>query len=193
MDKNQLKQRIVGAIVLVALGVIFIPMILDRDDGGISGSNIPDVPSRLEKLAEREIPRLPPPPKKPEEVRQIIDNKTVTLEVEKKAARRARSETKAEQKIAAKPAQSATKATQKKGRAWVVQVASFAQREKAMALRDKLRKAKFITFVESVSTKKNVLFRVRVGPVVRKSDAEQIQKKIARSFKFKDALVMVHP
>ncbi|MBL1277555.1 MAG: SPOR domain-containing protein [Ectothiorhodospiraceae bacterium] len=43
----QLKQRLVGAIVLVALAVIFIPMLLPGSGsitGGISGSNIPAEP-----------------------------------------------------------------------------------------------------------------------------------------------------
>ena len=78
-------------------------------------------------------------------------------------------------------------------RAWVVQVASFTDRDKALALRDRLRKAKYPTFVESIAVKNTKLFRVRVGPVVRRENADQWQKKIARDFKLKDALVMAHP
>jgi cell division septation protein DedD len=72
-------------------------------------------------------------------------------------------------------------------------VASFTDRDKALALRDRLRKAKYPTFVESVAVKNSKLFRVRVGPVVRREHAEEWQKKIARDFKLKDALVMAHP
>lgn len=54
----QLKQRLVGAIVLVALAVIFIPMLLPGSGsitGGISGSNIPPEPDY------RFAPTLPAP------------------------------------------------------------------------------------------------------------------------------------
>jgi len=50
--KVNIKQRIVGAIVLVSLGIIIIPMLLDggKDQKqGISNSNIPVLPSHLEK------------------------------------------------------------------------------------------------------------------------------------------------
>jgi DedD protein len=50
--KVNIKQRIVGAIVLVSLGVIVIPMLLDGgkdQQQGISNSNIPILPSHLDK------------------------------------------------------------------------------------------------------------------------------------------------
>ena len=45
MEEGRLKQRLVGAIVLVALGVIFIPMLLSggRDmEMPVFGSNVPE-------------------------------------------------------------------------------------------------------------------------------------------------------
>jgi len=191
VDRTQLKQRIVGAIVLVALAVIFIPIILDRGDGGISGSNIPDVPKDLAKLAKRPLPDTPSVPTTPETIRQIVDENTKKPPLPPPP-------TTSEQ--AKPPAQTVTepKAQDKQGaqtlaRAWVVQVASFYERDKALALRERLRKAEYITFVESLSNKQGVLYRVRVGPVVRREEAVNLQKKIIKQFKLKDALVLAHP
>jgi len=190
VDKTQLKQRIVGAIVLVALGVIFIPIILERDGEGISGSNIPDKPKELAKLTERELPPRPSVPEKPQTTRTLVDEHTPAVQPEKMQ------EAKPESTDQAKPETEITKVsetTDKKARAWVVQVASFSERKKALSLRDKLRKANYATFVEAINTKQDVLYRVRVGPVVKRSEAEIMQKKIIKQFNLKDALVMSHP
>lgn len=65
MDK-QLKQRVVGAAVLVMLGVIFIPLFLDQGDLNTDVDDVADVPampeddfsSRVIPLDETEIERL---------------------------------------------------------------------------------------------------------------------------------------
>ena len=189
MNRTQLKQRIVGAIVLVALGVIFIPMVLQRDDAvNISDSNIPEMPRELKKIAEREMPEITVPPAPPQTTRQLADEHTPdiraggTKQPEQQQAPEANSVQQDDKQQATQPA-----------RAWVVQVASFSERKKALALRDRLRKAGYTAFVESLSTKGSVLYRVRVGPVVKRSEAEDLQKKIISKFKLKDALVMAHP
>lgn len=58
---DQLKQRLLGATIVVALAVIFIPMLFDEkgpDGGGITATNIPPLPS---EAREREItlPAMP--------------------------------------------------------------------------------------------------------------------------------------
>lgn len=63
MDRR-LKQRLIGALVLVSLGVIFIPMILDGPGNGpvIEGTNIPQRP---EGGFASGVPPLPPEPAPP--------------------------------------------------------------------------------------------------------------------------------
>ena len=68
MDIN-LKQRLVGAVVLVSLAVIFIPMILDGRDPSvnyITKSNIPPKPER--DFVSRVIPLQPSPVPQPDPV-----------------------------------------------------------------------------------------------------------------------------
>jgi DedD protein len=190
VDRTQLKQRIVGAIVLVALGVIFIPIILEREEPGISGSNIPVMPKQLEQLSERELPPPPEQPEKPATTRQLVDEQTPADKADKTPTVASKEPS---QSTPEKVTATSDKTSKTPARAWVVQVASFSDRNKALALRDRLRKSKYIAFVESLSTTNSTLYRVRVGPVVKRSEAEVLQKKIIKEFKLKDALVMAHP
>ena len=197
MDRLQLKQRIVGAIVLVALGVIFIPMVLNHDDStsGISGSNIPEKPRELEQLATQTVPALPPTPAQPTETRQLVDKDTPPLP---KATEQLAQETATSAKSEITPRAPTTETTTKpsepaKTRGWVVQIASFTDRKKALQLRDRLRKAKYTSFVESVTGKRGTLYRVRVGPVIKREEADSLQAKIAKQLKLKGALVMAYP
>lgn len=201
MDRTQFKQRIVGAVVLVALGVIFIPMILDQeiDDSPISGTNIPIKPEKLQELSEQKPPAIPDGPIVDRNKPRLVDEHTPPVEQTdsvspdtKQTAKPAKVEP-----ATTKPTESkTTSVTDKPGsvtRAWVVQVASFSERNKALKLRDRLRKANYKAFVESLSTSKGTRYRVRVGPVVQRKKADSLKIRIAKEFKIKDALVMSHP
>lgn len=196
MDRGHLKQRIVGAIVLVALGVIFIPMILNRDDNnsGISGSNIPEKPQELQQLAKQTLPPPPPAPVPPAETRQLVDKDTPALPkateplpLENTTSAQPQAVPEAGKEKTPSPTESL------KTRGWVVQVASFTDRNKALQLRDRLRKAKFNSFVESITGKHGTLYRVRVGPVIKREEADRLQAKLAKQLKLKGTLVMAHP
>lgn len=203
MDRVQLKQRIVGAIVLVALGVIFIPMILNREDNvsGISGTNIPEKPPELAQLAKQSPPALPSPPPQPAETRQLVDENTPKLPEATEPAKLSEpvkpTETTAPAVKPAPPVAPDTKkpepAQQDTARGWVVQVASLTERTKALQLRNRLRQAKYTCYVESVTSKQGTLYRVRVGPVIKREEAEALQAQIAKQLKLKDTLVMAHP
>jgi len=197
VDKAQLKQRIVGAIVLVALGVIFIPMVLNRDDSntGITGSNIPLQPRELEQLAKQTPPAPPPAPVVPAETHQLVDKDTpplpqATPSLEQENSTPTKSESPAPDTSKDKPVMPDQTV---KTRGWVVQVASFTDRNKALHLRDTLRKAKFNCFVESVTGKRGTLYRVRVGPVIKRQEADHIQARLTKQLKLKGTLVMAYP
>lgn len=195
MNREQLKQRIVGAIVLVALGVIFIPMILNRDmpNSGISGSNIPAKPKPLAELSQQQMPAQPVVPAQPAETRTLVDKDTPPLP---KAS--PESTEPAAPKQAATPTQKPTVPSSKASKpatthGWVVQLASFTKRKTALRLRDRVRKAGFTCYVEAISGKRGTLYRVRVGPVIKHQEAERLQKKVSRQFRLKGTLIMSHP
>jgi DedD protein len=197
VDRAQFKQRIVGAIVLVALGVIFIPIILNQEteESPIRGTNIPVKPATLQELADQQPPAIPAEPVIDTNRPRLVDEHTPPVEQTDASSDRQDTtgikDTPSKKSTPAPTPVETPKTT--KQRAWVVQVASFSERSKALKLRDRLRKSGYTAFVESVSMSKGTLYRVRVGPVVKREKADSLRKKIIKEFKIKDALVMSHP
>ena len=75
---------------------------------------------------------------------------------------------------------------------WVVQVASVQNKDNALALKDRLRSLGFDSFVEQVKTSKGLLFRVRVGPELQRSNAEQLRADLAEKSALK-GIVLQYP
>lgn len=194
----QVKQRIIGAIVLVSLGVIFIPMLLNSerslDDGmPVFGSNIPDKPHYItdkEQIAPVAGSNAMIIKSQPDFDARVIDEHTPKTK-KKVVASFAKIDSKNKETTSKKKTVSNTQ-TKKTAKAWAIQVGSFTERKNAFSLRNKLRSKKFTAFVESVETKKGQVFRVRVGPEIKRAEAEKIQKKLLAELKIK-GLVIAHP
>lgn len=74
---NVVKQRVIGAVVLVALAVIFVPMLLDDSEEGLGpvGGNLPDQPEQI--VRDRIEPlTLPEPPAETEPAEVVLDQPT---------------------------------------------------------------------------------------------------------------------
>lgn len=65
------------------------------------------------------------------------------------------------------------------GVGFALQVGAFGKETDANALRDKLRDNGFSAFVEPVNTDSGRLFRVRVGPVSTRAEADQLKAQVA--------------
>lgn len=74
----------------------------------------------------------------------------------------------------------------------MVQVGSFGNRANALALQKKLRKHQFPAFVEFVKNKDGSVYRVRVGPEVKRAKAEKVMQAIHKKLEIK-GVVMSHP
>lgn len=214
-----IKQRIIGAIVLVSLGVIFIPMLLNSerslDDGmPVFGSNIPDKPeynSKKPKVSQpsstaaviiksqadfdsriiinEKSPKASTDSKKFPATSPAKVDKNKSASKKTGTAKQSATKTSVNNKIiTAKTITSANKTV----KAWAVQVGSFSDRKNAFSLRNKLRRKKFTAFVESVKTSKGNVYRVRVGPEIRRVQAEKTRKKLMSQLKLK-GLVIAHP
>lgn len=191
MDNQLLKRRLAGAIVLVALGVIFIPMILTggRDEMPLFGSNIPDKPRAIERLKSLEIPK-PQVVAKSEEIRIPVDEHIPAANIERKKSTSPLKKKSGKQKDTARQPKADKKASSPK--AWVVQVGSFGNRANALALQKKLRKHKFPAFVEFVKNRNGSVYRVRVGPEAKRAKAEKVMHAILKKLEIK-GVVMSHP
>ncbi len=194
MNQNPLKQRLVGAIVLVALGIIFIPLFLsgERDDGApLFGSGEPARPD-ISAIEKQVLDHAVPEPAPPAEVRTLVDEHTSkqALTPKPNPPVKPKPSTDAESEKQSAPAKAPAASTPAK--AWAVQIGSFAEKNNALKLRDKVRGKGFRVFVESVTTSKGRVFRVRVGPEVERAKAEKLQTQLVKKAKLK-GMVVAHP
>lgn len=179
---EHVKQRLVGAVVLVSLAVIFIPMLLDRGEKGgmpLFGSNIPEKPAY--QFAPLDIPLEP--------VKPIEADKPLLVEKPEPAPPRAKpapEKAKVEEKpLVVKAAPEAEKKPAQDSTAWVVQLGSFSNSANALNLRDKLRAKGFTAFVEKLESDGSTAYRVRVGPELKREIADALRDKLQNQMKLK--------
>lgn len=216
MDKA-LKQRMVGAVVLIALGVIFIPMLLDtssEEEGTRSVElDIPAAPdrdyrSRLLPLDERDArpagesvgqvaretedspAESEPSPRAEAEPSESATTGSVTEETPSgEAPDGGEPEQEPEpEPVEAEPRPAEEPASQPLGN-WFVQVGSFGQEANATDLRDRLRSAGYTAFVETSTVEGQTKHRVKVGPEMERSSAEQQRDRIQAEFDLKGIVV----
>ncbi len=207
-----LKQRLVGAIVLVALGVIFIPMLLE----GPNKDLVPEMEPLPELTGERsriELGSFPDAGDVPVEADIAVlqaDSQIATpaaedlpVQPEETAVEEiAATEQKVEPlpippKPVAKPEQPDPEPAKSEPAKpepakpagplgnWVVQMGSFSNEQNALRLRDKLRKAGFVTQVEKVRVDAKFHYRVRVGPYLERAEADLDQVKLEKQLNLK--------
>lgn len=195
--ERSLKERLVGAAVLVILAVIFIPMLFDdtqETEPVITATNIPPKPddmssppegdfsSRIIPLEQGEANTVIPKPEEKTADKPIAENKPAT---DITAA--------TEEQVPSKTAVIDEEPPTNVGlSAWVVQLGSFTSEENAQVLNQKLRKAGYSAFVEPLKQKTNVVYRVRVGPELKRSDAESIRDELKKTMKL-DGIVAQYP
>lgn len=218
-QQSRLKQRLVGAIVLVALGVIFIPMLLDgeREEGFIvNGSSIPAKPAEIENIRQLEFATDDSVEasdmhrdghrtgENAAAIRIPIDERSAPLSTAVKAPAPADNKKTGKAKVDKEASRQIEQplspgAGKKKTlsavpaiHAWAVQVGSFKQKSNALKLRDKLRKQKYKAFIEGLQSDTQLIYRVRLGPYVSRANAEQVRDSLQARQKMK-GLVVRHP
>ncbi len=184
----RLRQRLWGAAVLMALLVIFLPLLLD-------GSGSESQYRRVERL-RAEPPRIldadgvPEPsliaPSKPA---QIIPEERAEHEPTNNGA--AVAQTPPAVVPQARPAPTTANENTDQIQAWVVQAGSFGDEQNALAVRDKLRRAGFPSFVTPTEAA-TPLYRVRVGPMINLQQAETSRDKVIRLLD-REAIVVSYP
>jgi len=193
---SALKQRLLGAAVLIALAIIFVPMFLSNTpqqaDNTTLNLDIPKTPER--KFETRTLPVVdtaatPAPAAAPGPVSDA--NKVVTVDTKAPPQVDAHPENTpvpalkppvAETKpapVAAAPA-AAEPATTSEGR-FAVNLGIYADRGHADALVAKLKKAGFAAYDEATDYQGKPALRVRVGPFASRAAAEGARLKIKQS------------
>jgi DedD protein len=206
------KQRMVGALVLVALAVIFLPMLFSRQDeqrqvvvDAPAAPHAPAMPQvQVEPVVVPEPQALPQEPVPSDD--EIAQQEAPTAPIAPAApvvpapvakpvapAPVAKATTPPAQPIAAAPTKPDT--TQSRIDAnglsvsWSVQVASLTSRENAESLQKELRSQGYNAYIRS-SDGKN---RVFVGPLIERAEADRLRDLLDRQKKLKGFVVRFQP
>ncbi len=178
--EERTRYRVSGTIFLVALAVICLPMLFDG--AGVEPPSIPVMPEAREQTID-----LTP-------YDEVVPDTDVVASVSELAAEvdahgfATDTRTRFGEPVLAVPDESTT--------LWAVQAASFAEFDNATGLRTRLRDDGYEAFISTLRTDTNaatstpsLLYRVAVGPLLARSDAQRIRDEIARHFEL-DAQIM---
>jgi DedD protein len=192
-----LKQRLVGALILVALGVVFWPIIfVEPGDAALE---------ELRRIPARPVVDTAPisaPDKKglresmPLESRKEVQRQQEAIDSAQKAFPSVAQA--AGEKPAVKTIQPKTSKSTKRTRteapikpaidsegvpiAWILQVASVSQAEKAEELRKRLLTLGYKAYVKKIQRSGDSLLRVYVGPKFERAKLDKMKAEIDREF-----------
>jgi DedD protein len=197
--RRRARHRLIGASVLVVLGVVGFPLLFDTQPRPVSVDIAVDIPDRATAVPlvdtskqkplsaaagldakEEVVPEAKPEVKaesKPEPKAQAKPDVAVAAV----AAVMPKAETKVDVKTESKPdVKPSAKPTDTKdtGARFVVQAGTFSDDGKLRETRSKLEKAGIATYTQVIEGKEGRRVRVRVGPFTKRDDAEKMANKI---------------
>lgn len=191
---RRLKQRIVGAAVLLALVVVFLPMLFQRGDE--------------QRPVRVEAPPMPPTPQavvapvepvvvpEPQAEAAVVDGVAGVVPPSQPIVPSGPIAPPAEA-VAEQPARTLEPAEQVRSRldadglpvSWAVQLASLSNRARAEELQKKLRGQGFTAYIRSAEG----MSRVFVGPLIERAEADRVSAQIARQYKLSPIVVRFQP
>jgi len=165
-----IKQRLIGALVLVALMVIFLPMLFSNGDLE-PAEVLVDIPKKppiptfeisepVKPSEQRQAEKAQPKPKPQQTLQELVDKE---VDVNKLPV------------------------------SWALQVASFKERDNAEKLRDKLRKAGYKAYIKYRLDVEPKMIRVLIGPVLERTEIDKIKAAIVRHHKLEGVVVRYLP
>jgi DedD protein len=183
-DVNTLKRRgrrrLVGAIALVLLAVILLPMVFDSEPRQASVPVDVRIPSEDTKFAPK-LPPTPAPeapaaaPSAPTPEKPVQGASTHSATPPHKTTASARNKETPPSPSAAERARAEAALA---GIEYVVPVAALADSERVKELTSRLAAAKLPYYTERIATDKGKVTRVRAGPFVSREAAEKAHEKL---------------
>ncbi|KEX95102.1 cell division protein [Pseudomonas putida] len=211
------KQRMVGALVLVALAVIFLPMLFSRQDEQrqveVQAPAAPQAPAMPqvqvesvvvpepqalpqepvpsdEEIAQQEAPVAPVAPVAPAPAAKPVTPPPAPAPVPALAAKPA---TPPSQPISAAPGKPDISQSRVDANglsvSWSVQLASLANRESAEKLQKNLRSQGYNAYIRTADGKN----RVFVGPLIERAEADRLRDLLNRQQNLKGFVVRFQP
>ena len=169
--EERLKQRLVGAMVLVALAVIFVPMLLDVTPD----PEPPDVEAHLPEDDEAGFRSGIVPLDEP--ATPILDE---AARMGEEPAAGERGEAGEGAAVAAVPPPVGAAEGGDAPPVWAVQLGSFSRRENAFVLQNRLLVEGHAAFTESARGEEGEITRVLVGPEAEPERAQSVARTLAR-------------
>lgn len=213
MDQN-LKQRLVGAVVLISLAVLFLPLVFDGQQERI---DIDDYAIPEKPVITIESPDLQPIEHQAKEVIEAIAEveaakaeqdqlgntmavvESVELPEPTAQAKEVVVPPSAHDQVSAfvQKEQATDKQVKEQGpdanlalgEAWIIQVGAFSSQANANGLRDRLNQSGYNAYTKASSN----LFKVYVGPEIRKYRLEQQKAKLENEFSVKTMILKYIP
>ncbi len=191
LDKG-LKQRMVGALVLLALAVIFLPMLLSREDESqqvqVDAPPMPTTPDvanvELQEVAVPEPQLLPDEPIGAEAAQSLESAESPAI-----AAAGSTPPVKAEP-VATLPQAAPSKLDANSlPISWSVQLASLSSGEGAQKLQKTLRSQGYNAYIRNFDG----MNRVFVGPLIERAEADRLRDQLNRQHKLNGFVVRFQP
>jgi len=190
MPDRALKERIIGAIVLVVFAVLVVPVFLDgSSDEQETISEAVTLPGQNKQerkqqtiVLDRDRSEPVPTSRTPSQANsdsgpQQAGSKTSKPPVQQPAAVVEKDDSKS---ASAAPASETPAATSATGM-WAVQLGSFSSQENAERLAASLRDQGYAAFLSQLQTASGALHRVRIGPQKDRESAEAIAAQLGKS------------
>ena len=199
MDKA-LKQRMVGASVLIALAVIVLPMLLGgRPDGDVQQTRSIELPAQPPELSfetrrypigdqDADQPKQGSDSSQEEAVRQLPAPKAPASKIDQSdvidaAAEKPVVEEKPSTAVVITPAVAPIDTTAEAAGRYVVQVASFGAINNATKLTSTLERDGYSVITDSIKSDVGSLHRVRVGPFNTHEEANKVVTELESKIK----------
>lgn len=212
---DTLKQRVVGAFVIISLAVIFLPMIFDEPRVPQSNIIVPIPPRPDFKVIEIERPREPKfqelvvdeqtnkilpkqeqltsPSAAPETSIDASSVETGNLGVESPAENSSQevssTEPESKKQDDARSNKPSVAHLPVFKNVWMVQLGTFSQTDNAFSLRDQLRKDGFDGHTKEIDLGGKPAIRVFTGPFVDKRQAEKIKQQVDKKYKLDSQVI----
>lgn len=196
MDEG-LKQRIIGALVLVVAAVVFLPMLLSgQDETEQVEVEVPEAPVVNEReIAAAVPPALPEPAQVPDMSQPAVDESEAaplpqTASVEPAAPVIVEPEPSAptDPEPAKAPAEQPSTAASTAG-GWVIQQASFSSTENANSFRQTLAGQGYNAYTRSAQSDGKTIVRVFIGPLESREAAAKVRDELQRRHQSKGLIL----
>lgn len=214
LDKG-MKQRMVGALVLVALAVIFLPMLFTREDEmrqvRVEAPQAPAMPTLPEvKVEPVAVPEPQAIAQEPQQPPVVVDESTAPASTpsqpitpspqtqpqvqaqaqpQSQPAKPQAPVAKVEPQPAVKPAAPSKIDVNGLPVSWSIQLASLSNRAGAEKLQQTLRSQGYNAYIRSAGG----MNRVYVGPLIERAEAERVRDAINRQNSLKGFVVRFQP